>query len=683
MSEADLRDRLSQGHPKDVDDYLTGARRPDWKFVEAFLDAVVSGESELHSYLKIRLRPVWENPEGGGGDPATWLEEVQEKAAARQVQLQVRRSMQNIDDLIGQIKQILPMLAQWVAAQGAERGHQEQFDAAVAFQADLDARLRTAEQQQERAEKLGDEAGSRHRGTGAEDGLDSGARSWPSSAPGTTDVTHRIPSLADIAGSGSAEILAQVDRVLRTETATLDRLSSALAYSKKLALASGPGQHPRRQLTVSFGLAAVAVLTAVALLVPWLMPRDDKVPTPQPTATRQVPSLTAMSADGGVTSVAFSSNEKFVAAGDSNGTVHVWPVGSRTASCSMTDPDRSAVNAVTFTTGYLLAVADSAGRVYFWDCEAHVATTLTDPTGSSIRSLAVSSDGNYLAIGDAVGHVYTWPMQNGEPVSGSKPKLMPDPHSDGVAAVTFNNLTFINPQDDTLLVSGDANGRIYLWNNQNKPTAIPDPSGGAIQSLAFSNDDEFLVMGDKKGNVYECACNSNNKKVNNPPVIPVLAGQHTTDIVSVAVNPQTDAIAAADASGVILLGNAKSAQRLPNLAGRGVTSVAFSLDGRYLAAGASDGYVYLFSLPTAVSLPASVRIARWSPDMSCRHRPAIVAGATYKYSERQNIMARTTPAPGRLTPLVAGSAPPRSTRKPTSWLLELSAAPPTYTIFRE
>jgi WD40 repeat protein len=111
--------------------------------------------------------------------------------------------------------------------------------------------------------------------------------------------------------------------------------------------------------------------------------------------------------DGKASSLAFSPDNKYVAAGDTSGRVDVWQVDTHALIATTTDPSSTGVTAVAFNpAASLLASADNNGHIYLW---AHkLVGTLTAPGTGNLTSLAFSPDNKYVAAGDTSGRVDVW-----------------------------------------------------------------------------------------------------------------------------------------------------------------------------------------------------------------------------------------------------------------------------------
>jgi polysaccharide biosynthesis protein PslG len=282
----------------------------------------------------------------------------------------------------------------------------------------------------------------------------------------------------------------------------------------------------------------------------------------------------------GVRSVAFSPDDKVLAAGDGNGHVYLWQVSTHGLVNMLTDPGSKGVSSVTFNPGSsLLAVGDANGHVYLWEGNELLAT-LAVPSRQAVSSVVFSPDGTFLAAGDAKGNAYIWQVNTRALVSS-----LTDPRSKGISEVAFNPA-------DSLLAAGDANGNTYLWSH-GPAGSLTDPSSGGVRSVAFSSDNKYLVAGDSNGKAYVWLVSSHH-------IAQSLTDPAREGIDSVAFNPSDTLLATADTHGHIYLwtSGAEHQQTLTDPSSTGVHSVAFSPDGQYLAAADANGHVYLWPVTT-------------------------------------------------------------------------------------
>jgi len=69
----------------------------------------------------------------------------------------------------------------------------------------------------------------------------------------------------------------------------------------------------------------------------------------------------------GVISVACSSDDTTMAAGDNNGRIYVWNVDNGRPLATLPDPNNAEINSVAFSSnGQVLASSDQNGGVFLW-----------------------------------------------------------------------------------------------------------------------------------------------------------------------------------------------------------------------------------------------------------------------------------------------------------------------------
>lgn len=178
-----------------------------------------------------------------------------------------------------------------------------------------------------------------------------------------------------------------------------------------------------------------------------------------------------------------------------------------------------------------------------------------------INKIAFSPDGKIIASGDDRGSVYFWDLETRQPVG--------DPLFGNLSGIT--SLSF-HPDNNTVVAGGCARldasytcvqGEIRVWDIASRSLVGPPllVHGGYVQSLEFSPDGSLLASGG-------CA--------------------------------EWDASTACNSSEVVLWEwEDNSLQRISSPATEGsgtVWGVAFSPDGRTLAAGTDEGFIYLWDV---------------------------------------------------------------------------------------
>ena len=302
-------------------------------------------------------------------------------------------------------------------------------------------------------------------------------------------------------------------------------------------------------------------------------PSYRRVPVDLPPNWRFVP----------IASLAFSPSGATLAIASEK--ICLWDIAA--AGCTSSLGSASITSVAFSSDGKTLAASDSGGQIYLWNVATSSQTaTLTDLGSGGAYSVAFSSDGKTLAVGDANGRTYLWNVATGKPI-----RSLPDLGSKGVNSVAFS------PDGKTLAV-GDGNGRTYLWNvATGKPIVTLGNSGSkVVMSVAFSPDGKLLVVGDKNGRTYLW-------KVATETLIASLADPSSKGVISVAYSPDDTTMAVGDDNGDIYIWNVVTGKLISTLADPSnteINSVVFSASGKTLATGDQNGNVFLWY----VSLPA-------------------------------------------------------------------------------
>lgn len=281
-----------------------------------------------------------------------------------------------------------------------------------------------------------------------------------------------------------------------------------------------------------------------------------------------------------VTSLNFSPNDMLLASGSSDNTVKLWNV--ETGQCLRTlEEHEGEVWSVVFSPDGEMLVSGSD------DCTIRICKTSTGEClrvfqehTSWVTSLAFSFDGNMLVSGSDDRTIRIWNFSTGECLRVFQG------HSDGVRSIVFS-------PDNQMLISGSDDHTVKLWDvDTGECLKTLDEHKNQIFSVAFSPKGDLIASGshDRTVKIWN---------INTGKCIRTFQ-EHSNWVFAVAFNPEGDTLASGSRDQTVKLWSLSQGQCRKTFQGYSdqVLSVSFSPDSQKLASGSQDRTVKLWDVNT-------------------------------------------------------------------------------------
>ncbi|HLO28590.1 MAG TPA: TIR domain-containing protein, partial [Anaerolineales bacterium] len=311
-----------------------------------------------------------------------------------------------------------------------------------------------------------------------------------------------------------------------------------------------------------------------------------------------------------ISSLAISPDGKTLASGSEDHTIILWDIKTQQPIDQPLSAHSRTILSLAFSPdGKMLASGSEDNTVVLWDAARR------RPIGQPLRghtkfvgSVAFSPDGKLLASGGYDRIIILWEVATrqpiGQPLRG---------HTDVIHSVTFS-------ADGKMLASGSEDGTIILWDVATAlhPTLEPGAfisqvlreHAKPVNSVAFSPDGRNLASGDNDGTLILWDVSTLlNISIKTKRPIGLALQDHTNVVSSLAFTPDGKILASGSSDGTVILWDvsaahntgAKTEQAVKRtLTGNGdfITTIAFSPDGKTLAAGAGNSSILLWDVKT-------------------------------------------------------------------------------------
>lgn len=232
-----------------------------------------------------------------------------------------------------------------------------------------------------------------------------------------------------------------------------------------------------------------------------------------------------------------------------------------------------------------VAVADADGTVRLLDAQdGQVRRQLSGPSPGQPAGLAFVQQGRRVVAVGRDSEARVWDAGTGDAVARLRGPEQP------LRAVASS-------ADGRVLAIGGEDARVLVWNAETgKLQRVLMGSDDVVDALALSPDGQWLAAGNAHGTLVVWHVADGRR-------VAVRAAAHAGDVDAVAFSPSGDALATAGRDGRVLLWSTASLQR-PRVLASGATgwrALAFSGDGRLLAAGDARGQVAVWDLGAAAA----------------------------------------------------------------------------------
>ena len=294
-----------------------------------------------------------------------------------------------------------------------------------------------------------------------------------------------------------------------------------------------------------------------------------------------------------ISSVVFSPDGQLIASSSWDKTIRIWTKEGKFVTTLTGHSNR--VLGIDFSPdGKFLVSAGADGKVIFWQRDQKGAWQLQQAwqapgqdTQKVITSIKFALNNQRLAITGTDGRVFLWQKNPTTGTWGKQPEQSWQASSDWVLSAAFS-------PDSQILVTGNADNTVQLWDLQGNLLNTFKGHGNLIRSVTFSPDGQTLASGSGDSTVKLWRSNPYNQKI-----VPSLITEQSKAVNSVSFSPDGEIIATGgnDQQVRLWMAGSKGYSLFKELSGHSeaVNSVVFSHQGQLLATGSDDRTVRLWT----------------------------------------------------------------------------------------